>query len=100
MENDFTVRLEQVYRSVTGEESSRGAKAWFARLNGVQAYTVTRWCSGMAPSYVRAHLATLEQVGTMQSEMTTVKETNTFLLGELKKAKKRKKRGKVVKANA
>tara|TARA_R110000787_G_scaffold9902_1_gene34236 strand:+ start:3706 stop:4179 length:474 start_codon:yes stop_codon:yes gene_type:complete len=70
IDDEFTLRLANVYKKVNGEESAHGSKAWFARLNDVQAYTVSRWCQGLAPSAVHAHLLTLERLGDMQVELT------------------------------
>lgn len=73
-------RLERIYKALTGEETERGARAWFARLNNVQPYTVTRWCDGLAPSAVLAHLDTLEQLILLREEAGKVEARHKRVL--------------------
>lgn len=42
-------RIVEAYRVAERRDGERGSKAWFARLCGVDATTVTRWISGESP---------------------------------------------------
>lgn len=56
----FTVRMERLYQKRTGEENAHGSRVWFARVNRVKPYTVSRWCKSGPPPNVEAHMETLE----------------------------------------
>lgn len=46
---NLSERINAAHEAHTGRQTTRGARAWFARVLKVSTRTVTRWCNGTQP---------------------------------------------------